>query len=325
MNRLGIAALVALSAGSTAFAGGIVRDPNLSSTNAAFSVGNLMFSWSNAQLSTANPSNTTIPFSAAIGSGDAAFFTDVDANPTGSGNYKSALVGGTTTTSQLSKFTWVLGGNLAAAGGNRAVLGSFGTFGSQSYSGNTALANWTNVGTGSWRADISVETGVVRVGAGQAYGYSKLKATRIAVPGGSNNSQPIILSFGSLTDLDIGSNGGTGDSLSNISGSGEFRIRSTDGSNFGQAVGIGADSFRGHTRSNVGGALTSGGASNLGNTLNTAGDNSVGFTWNRTLAAVGDSVTVETWFSINTTALPTPGAAALAGLGLLVAGRRRRA
>lgn len=315
------AALVAVA--GVASAHGMIRSGGLSPNHSALSIGQSGISLSSYTLGNANPTLASAPFNSASG-GDAALYTDVVAPYSATANYQSNY-GSTTTTNQLSAFKWFVNAN-TSAGGTRNVIGdgSYGSLTSQTYSGNTSVITYNNMGTGSWRGNIKITTTIFDgAGNGQVNVYSKLEFTRVG--GLFNDASTYNLSIGSMIDLDIGSNGGTGDTVTNTSGAGERRLKFTDSSSvFGEAVGKGATSFLAQSRGTVGTALD--GASALAGTIGAAGDLAAGFVWDiGSVGAVGTTTTAELAFSIGQSAVvPTPGTLALLGLGGLVVGRRRR-
>ncbi len=315
------AALVAVA--GVASAHGLIRSGGLSPNHSALSIGQSGALLGSYTLGNANPTLATTPFASGSG-GDAALYTDVVSPYNTTANYQSNF-GSTTTTNQLSAFKWYINGNTGAGGTRNAIGdGSYGSITSQTYSGNTSVITYNNMGTGSWRGNIKITTTIFDgAGNGKVNVYSKLEFTRVG--GLFNDASTYNLSIGSLTDLDIGSNGGASDTVTNTSGVGERRLKFTDSSSiFGEAVGKGATSFLAGSRSATNTALD--GAAALAGTIGAAGDLAAGFVWDiGSVGAVGTTTTAELAFSIGQAAVvPTPGSLALLGLGGLVATRRRR-
>jgi hypothetical protein len=321
------AVALAVIAGS-ASANGLIRSNGLNPNHSALSIGQGAFGMSSYTLGNANPSLATAPFASPTG-GDAALYTDVVSPYSATANYQSNF-GTTTTTSQLSAFKWFIRGN-SAAGGTRDVVGAgtFGSVSSQTYVGNTSVITYNNYGTGNWRGNVKITTSISESGGnGRVNVYSKLEFTRIG--GLFNDASNYDLQVGSLIDLDVGSNGGTSDTVTNVSGAGERRFKYTDSSGV-----VGYTAAKGGTelsslvasRSTVGSTTNLDGSSaSLANTIGAAGDLTTGFLWNQSsVGAVGNTVAFEVAFSIGMDAvIPTPGALALLGLSGLVATRRRR-
>lgn len=336
MKNAVIVTLVAgLACASGALANGIVRDSHRSApAHSALGIGYSAFSIDAAKAGVNNFSDVANPFTTGSG-GNAFLYTDVDANSTGSSNFKN-LFPASTTTSQLSAFKWYING-ATSAGGNRQPLGAgtFGSITSQVYNNNTSLLTYNNVGTGNWRGNVQILTIVTEgVGNGTVNVYSQLKFTRTNIAGGANNAQNIDLSVASFIDLDVGSNGDASDTVTDISGAGERRFRYVDSSGiFGQTLAKDsagtAPSFRVAARNSTFASALEGSGASLGNTIAAAGTNASGYLWARggitPAGSAGSEAIFEVAFSIGQSAIiPTPGAAALLGLGGLVAGRRRR-
>jgi hypothetical protein len=171
------AALVAVA--GVASAHGLIRSNGLNPNHSALSIGQGGFGMGSYALGNANPTLASNPFASGSGS-DAALYTDVVSPYNATGNYQSNF-GSTTTTNQLSAFKWYINGNTGAGGTRNAIGdGSFGSLTSQTYSGNTSVITYNNMGTGSWRGNIKITTTIVDGAAnGRVNVYSKLEFTRV--------------------------------------------------------------------------------------------------------------------------------------------------
>lgn len=333
ITSVSFAAVLALAAGS-ALGNGVTRSPDLNTNNhSAFGIGanagaftgGFGYGSTPGVFQTNNPSNTTKPYSATGSTQDAFLFTDVT-TAQNAGAYGNELNGGRNSVSQLGIFHWYV--NAGASTARFAPNGSASTAATsftQSYTNNTSVVVMNNIGNSTTNFSLRIETTLTDGSNGQSNVYSVATITRNSA--GSGNASPITLSLGSLVGLDIGA-GSASDTLSDVSGSGEARVRFTDGLNFGEAVGFGVSSWAGGQATGSGSldtALTGSGALTSAIVNATPTDAAAGFLWNVTLNAVGDSASVALAFSINQSAVPAPGAAALVGLGGLLAARRRRA
>ncbi len=322
-KRWMVAASVLAVAGmsGSAMAHGLIRSGGLVPDHSALSIGQSGALLSSYTLGNANPTISTTPFNSASG-GDAGFYTDVASPYTSTSNYVSNF-GSTTTTNQLSAFKWFAFAN-PSAGGTRNILGdgSYGSLTSQTYSGNTSTITFNNFGTGSWRVNIVITT-TVADGASAGQGKVISTATVTRVGGLFNDASAYTLSAGVLFDLDVGSNGSSSDTVTDVSGAGERRFRYTDSSGVtGETLAISPTSYSVNTRSTVATALD--GSAALNNTLTSVTDSATAYLWDISLPTVGSSVSLSSAFSIGTTAtVPEPTTLGLLGATALVALRRR--
>lgn len=342
-------------ASTAAVAGGVIRDAGVATAgHAAVAIGNTFSSYSNTSsaadfIGLNNPtklSALSAPNSQTGSSADWGFYPDVAASLTNVSGLPAGSSSGFVSNLQAYRFT-IAGATGTSTMGNRRVFGDS-SLGSGmtldtagTYSGNTAATfTWASVGTGvsglatSYRIKIEQTVTVTDIGLpGQALQTTSLRFTRLTA-GSASDALNLKLSLGLLADINAGPTfAQTGTTQTNTSGSGEIRIRSAVSSgSYAEVIGTGATSFDVGLRStsSTGGLLPTNsrlfGNAELSNNLALTGvsgtsDIAVGLVWNNlNLAAVGNSTTVSTQVLL----VPAPGAAALLGLGGLIATRRRR-
>jgi hypothetical protein len=334
MRLFSAAALLAVSASSSAFASGIIRDVNNTvADHAAMSIGYpFSFGYSTtvgdpAYLGLNNPyrsGSAYLPYSLPnTNSGaDTALWLDVPANATATSQYANNVLPGA---------RWML----SFAGGNRQSIQLWTAGGSDSagmYVGNTATITYTGLGNSSYLFDATATT-VLTDGPTNNAGHAlmTLTITRKSTPSGTLDGQPVTITLGQLLDPDVNATS-TGDTPADFSGPGEVRIRYTDGANYAETLAIGATSWLVGTRatSGTGALLTTSGLTGSGNFSSSGiistSNPAVGHIWTGiTLAGVGSSVTVQTAFSHNMVAVvPEPVSLSALALGSLLALRRRR-
>ncbi|MBL0927331.1 MAG: hypothetical protein IBJ11_06730 [Phycisphaerales bacterium] len=340
IRPLALAALAGLAFAGSALASGLTRDPGDVTTNnsSAFGIGSsgsaltggFGYGSSPGWFSNVNPTGSAKPFqNANTSSGDACLYTDF-ITPASSTSYRSLMSSGSTTVSQLNAFRWYIN-NPSAGGARIAPNGSASgaaTGYTESYSGGNAVITMNNIGTSTWGVNMKVETFLTEgAGNGQANVYARATLTRISRSFG--DGAPITLGLGSFVDLDVvtvASN--TASIVTNTSAEKRMKITAGNGIDFGEVVGYGSNisSFGtglAYGSGSIDATLAGSGAlanSAVSNSTNTA----AGLLWSVTLNAVGDSAVVEMAFSLNQSAIPTPGTAALFGLAGLVGLRRRR-
>jgi hypothetical protein len=350
-NTMILAAGVVAALAGSAMAGGIIRDIGVSSAgHSALSIQSGIFSYSTTPSAAnyygaANPVVlTAVPNSQAPSSSSSNGFynPDVAANPTTSSAYGS---------NWLSSNTFYLSANSSGTAVRNAVYSTTNGFGTategsslmpSSYSGNTfriqygdgtvasALGTGNTAFAGSYRALVTQTTRVIDGGtAGVGQIVNLFTVTRLITGSSASDSGNITFNVGYMADVAPGGAGVTSSSiLANTAA--EKRIRLSNTTGFAEVVGYGATSFKGGNRSASAGADNLNNSTNLassGNLANTLAASSsasaVGLVWKFNLAA-GESFTYAVGISYNTTAIPAPGAAALLGMGGLLAARRRR-
>jgi hypothetical protein len=189
-------------------------------------------------------------------------------------------------------------------------------FGGAEAGGGTANGTVTYNNVGGLGFNVVQNLALTDTGTAQASLVNSLVIT-------NTSGAALDMSFFSYLDFDIGGSAGTDvgiwqDQANNI-------MRVTDGANFGEYQGLGANAFQVTAFATLRGLLADADIDNLNNTglPFASGDFTGGFQWNVNIAA-GGSLTLTTIRTINT-AIPAPGALALLGLAGLVGGRRRRA
>lgn len=328
------AALLAVSASSSVFAAGIIRDVNNTVPNhAAMSIGYpFAFAYSSsvgdpAYLGLNNPyksGSTYLPYSLPnTNSGaDTALWLDVPANASSSSQYANNVLPGA---------RWML----SFAGGNRQSIQLWTAGGSDSatmYVGNTATIQYAGLGTSSYLFDATA-TVVLTDGAAANTGHAlmTLTITRKSTPSGALDGQPVTITLGQLLDPDVNATS-SGDTPADFSGLGEVRVRYTEGGNFAETLAIGPTSWLVGTRatSGTGALLTTAGLTGSGDFASSGivstSNPAVGHIWSGiTLAGVGSSVTVRSAVGFNMPAfVPEPVSLSALALGSMLGLRRRR-
>lgn len=222
------------------------------------------------------------------------------------------------TLDQLYKFTWYY----RTANNNQNSYFSKIDTPTEVYAGNKATISYRNAGPGvagfeRFDADINV-TLIDGGAAGQAEVRSKLLFKNVS-------NQTNTFQIFSLVDMDIGGADNAGNNLVEILDPALAKARISDkkSANYGEVYGSSPTRYE-INQSSVLKSHLSGGAFNLANDPTAAnGDVAVAYQWSITLAP-GESTEMWTAFAFNQSAVPTPGAAAVLGLGGLAAARRRR-
>lgn len=329
------AALLAVSASSSVFAAGIIRDVNNTVANhAAMSIGYpFAFAYSTisgdpAYLGLNNPfksGSSYLPYSLSNSNsgGDTAVWLDVPANANSSSQYTNNVLPGA---------RWLL----SFGGGNRQSIQLWNTLATDNagmYSGNTATITYNDLGNASYRFDATA-TVVLTDGPTNNAGHALMTLTIKRRAGGLFDNQPVNITLGQLLDPDVNATS-SGDTPSDISGVGEVRIRYTDGANYAETLAIGPSSWLVGTRatSGTGALLTTSTLAGSGDFASSGiistSNPAVGHIWNGiSLGPVGsanDSITVQTAFSHNMpAAVPEPVGLSALAVGSLLTLRRRR-
>jgi MYXO-CTERM domain-containing protein len=346
MNRnLMIVALAGLGMASAASA-----DVSLQSNNATVSpaavyqpgaTGIGTFSWFNA----ANLSNNTIPYSTNISSGA------VNGNLLTDGTFSSGSNGyiSPNNVSPLRSFLWGFRPTNGSTNGS-SLGGTAGGIGTMTISPTTiaqgtssATINFSNIQLGAtsgptYQFSVANNISVARPGVGQAFVSNSITVTNTSTFA-TQNLQFFLMVDSQILGLGTGGNDRFGAATGSLVGSTrviQFQdVGVTNPGSGGGAytVNFGADNagaWEAGTETTAGSNIrtrlassTNGTTNALSNSISyTTGDPFGGYTWNVSLAP-GASATFTGYIGVNT-AVPTPGAMALMGLGGLAVARRRR-
>lgn len=354
------AAVVVGFSASSVFAGGIIRNPGVSTQgHSAVSVGNQLGSYSgnifaNESLALPNPTKLgQYPFLSATGA-NFGLYTDVDANPgaTATNAYKSSLAAGVTNFSQANYYNWFLGAGTSSR--NILINNSALVTPVDSYVGNTETFTMNRVGVGNYVFNVTIRTTVTD---GATPGYTNVVSTfsvsRVYNPALSfetqktiDNGNPISISVGTGVDLNPGTLGanvggviqqdqsGTQMSTSITGGIRKITYTAGDGT-VGEHIALNPQSYSSDVRSSSAGAglngTLAGVATALNNTVAGQGDYMSGFLFTGTFGAVSaDSpvtapLTYYTAFSIGGPAvIPEPASLGLFAPAAMLLARRRR-
>ncbi|MGD9691913.1 MAG: hypothetical protein AB7G17_03650 [Phycisphaerales bacterium] len=251
-----------------------------------------------------------------------------------------------TLTSGDSSFGISLASSLGAPGGNANRTGAGGGAGANFTVDGSATDHlfqnwwWYRVGGGNREFAFSNFTGqssgaannqtltyneVDGVGASLTYvlqdqGVGAILEQRMVITNMST-AGPLTIDLFNYADFDVSGSAG-GDSGVMM---GADRMRITDGANFAEFQGVGANAWQATAFATLRGLLTNGVVDNLNNTGMPfgPGDWTGAFQWSSITLAPGQSFTAIERLSVNV-AVPTPGAAALLGVAGLFGARRRR-
>lgn len=267
-----------------------------------------MKSYSLAVAAFAATAGTALAATISTGTASYTWIDPWSGSTTGNGTF----ITGSGISDQLFKNTWYY----RTQGNNQNRVFSSIDSPTVSTSGDTATISYSNAGPGvagleRFNAVFTVK--IVQVASGQARVDTRLRFTASA----ANTSTRTYQIF-NLVDLDL-----IGGSNAIAIQPGNELARYSTSSNVGWHAGYGATRWTTGSGSNVQSAIGSGSNNLSSSALATTADVASAFQWTLTLAP-GQSADIYASFAINTNAVPAPGSLVLAGLGGLLAARRRR-
>jgi hypothetical protein len=241
--------------------------------------------------------------------GSATYSFTQPTSATGSGGSANMAVGDGNASDHLFQDQWWWRVNGVSAR-------EFAFFGGAEAGSGTANGSVTYTNVGGLGFDAVLNLALTDTGTAQASLTSTLVIT-------NNSGAALDMSLFSYLDFDIGGTAGGDNAVWQDQANNIMRI--SEGANFGEYQGVGANAFQVTTFATLRGLLADADIDNMNNTGIPfgPGDFTGGFQWNSPVAG-GGSLTLTTVRTINT-AIPAPGALALLGLAGLVGGRRRRA